>query len=303
MSILLNHVRNCMKMYEKGRIILNNIDNDMIKKLMMVKNNIDIHYATLIIKTTIKKYIELSNVYLELLKEMLKTTTRLKTVWKESKDKKKNIIPYLSYLDFHKQKKSYREHKEDLKLLIDKTQSALHILLELNKRKKQIKELHFFIYIFLFQFGCDKSMFMNYLYNKVNHFKPLYCDGKDDLCLKGCNTNCYEMIHLFHKDSLISELYSEYMINNVVTNCMNSHFNFYNKTDIRFLKELNFFNALTAVLYYIELDYSLRKNVYSNMKNNIFIDDEFIEPDVSMLKSNVYINKLKKMLIILENHH
>lgn len=289
-------------MYKKARVILNEFDKGFIQKLMITKTNVDLIYANLIIKTSIKKYIESSHTYFELLNEIVQASTRLENVRKKCKEQKENnTLTHLSYTDFEAQRKNDLPYKEDVQSLMKKIQNVFYILCELNERKKIIKELHFFLYIFLFKFCCDKQLFSDYLYNGGNQFKPFDSDEENDLCSRSGKTKGFSLVRLFHKESVISELYSERTINKIVLRCIDNGAYSQYKNGKELSKEIRFYNILTAILYYAELDNCLRRVIYEKMKSFVLFKSKHVKLDVTLLQTNAYISKMKKLVNLLDN--
>lgn len=288
-------------MYDKARVILNGFEKGAIMKLLMTKHNVDIHYATLIIKTTIKKYIEISNTYLELVNEILKIAKQIESVRKTWKKEKGSNVLHTSYADFQLQKKSDTQCKKDLTLVMVQIEKLLHILLMLKEGKQKIKELHFFLHMFLFEFCCNKEMFTDYLQNGANHIKFMNFVDKNNLHLRSCRANGCVLAHLFHKDSLISELYSEGTISSLISNYMNMHLLYENEMrEMKFSNEIRFYDVLTIILYYTELDYCVRRKTYENIRNCVFTHTDYAKPDETFLQKNIYISKLKKICTFFE---
>lgn len=283
-------------MYDKARVILNSFEKGMIMKLLMTKQNIDILYATLIIKSTIKKYMEISSTYLELLNEILKIAKQLESVRQKWKKKKESNGLQTSYADFQLQKISDTQCKEDLTLVMVKVEKLLHTVLMLKEAKQKIKELHFFLHMFLFEFCCDKKMFTDYLQNGVNNIKLINLGGKNNSHLQSCRANGCVLTHLFHKDSLISELYSEGTIKSLISNSLNMDLPYeYKMTGMKFSNAFRFYDVLTIILYYTELDYSLRHKTYDKIRNCVFTDADYVKADEFFLQKNIYISKLRKL--------
>lgn len=288
-------------MYDKARDILNGFEKGMIMKLLMTKQNVDIRYATLIIKTTIKKYIEISNTYLELVNEILKIAKQLESVREAWKKEKGSNVLHTCYVDFQLQKKSDTQCKKDVALVMAKVEKLLHILLMLKEGKQKIKELHFFLHMFVFEFCCDKEMFTEYLQNGASYIKFMNFVDKNNSHFRSCRANGCVLAHLFHKDSLISELYSEGTINRMISNYMKMHLPYdYEMTGMKFSNELRFYDILTIILYYSELDYCLRHKTYEHIRDCVFTHTDYMELDEMFLQKNLYISKLRKLCTFFE---
>ncbi|SOV18486.1 conserved Plasmodium protein, unknown function [Plasmodium sp. gorilla clade G2] len=162
-------------MDEKIKGYLNNFKNKFSKIILNSsgKNNlsIDINYIKdVLIKSNIKRHIEINNKFLELFKtlnENINCLSELNNIL--SVPKNKHIDNYENLLSkeyfFEKKTKEEGYIKEKYSIIENIIKNMQMILLNCDEIVDLFKELYLFFYLFIYKFDCNINNYVGYLYN------------------------------------------------------------------------------------------------------------------------------------------
>ncbi|CDO66446.1 conserved Plasmodium protein, unknown function [Plasmodium reichenowi] len=162
-------------MDEQIKGYLNNFKNKLGKTILMSsgKNNhkIDINYVKeVLIKSNIKRHIEINNKFVELFKRLNENINCLSELHNIlCLEKNKHIDKYENLLSkeyfFEKKKKEESYIKEKYCFTENIIRSMRTILLKCDEILDIYKELYLFFYLFIYKFACNINDFVGYLYN------------------------------------------------------------------------------------------------------------------------------------------
>ncbi|CRG94025.1 conserved Plasmodium protein, unknown function [Plasmodium gallinaceum] len=279
-------------MDEQIKFLLRNIKNNLIEKILLPKENIDVKYAINIIKIIIKKHIELNNNFLELFKKLDENLGNLNYTVFNSKITKSNNCHVLSKDEFLKKKKEEKILKDKLCNVENIIKNITTTFLDSYDNIKKIKELYLFFYMFIFKFSFDKIMFKNYIYgnNDINSNNKLTKISDNINAFISLNKiSEYEFICYISKIKFLTKFYSNKDINKFIKICLYNNFNF------NFLKEIKVFFFLTTIIYYIENDIKLKIKINNLIINNMYTHIINIKKYILILSYNPYISKMKKI--------
>ncbi|CAD52787.1 hypothetical protein PFAG_05021 [Plasmodium falciparum Santa Lucia] len=162
-------------MDEQIKGYLNNFKNKVGKTILISsgKNNhkIDINYVKeVLIKSNIKRHIEINNKFVELFKRLNKNINCLSELHNIlCLEKNKHIDKYENLLSkeyfFEKKKKEESYINEKYCFIENIIKSMRTILLKCDEILDIFKELYLFFYLYLYKFACNINDFVGYLYN------------------------------------------------------------------------------------------------------------------------------------------
>ncbi|CAC9699269.1 conserved Plasmodium protein, unknown function [Plasmodium sp. DRC-Itaito] len=273
-------------MDEQIKGYLNNFKNKVGKIILTWsgknKHKIDINYVKdVLIKSNIKRHIEINNEFLELFKRLNENINCLSELHNIlCLENNKHIDKYEKLFSkeyfFEKKKKEESYIKEKYCFIENIIKSMRMILLKCDEILDIFKELYLFFYLFIYKFACNIDDFVGYLYNHkdIEENKKL-----NPLTIRNNSNNINNYIN--------------YKNNHI--NYKNNHNNYKN----------NHINCNNSNILFVDPS-SFNKNLFSEIfcLNNICEEEvAYFFPQklfVSKFYNNKSINKLLKFILLKE---
>ncbi|CRH00691.1 conserved Plasmodium protein, unknown function [Plasmodium relictum] len=272
------------------KFLLKNIKNNLIEKILLPKEKIDVKYAINIMKIKIKKHIELNNNFLVLFEKLVEHLLNLNnTVFNFKITKNNNDV--LCGDEFLKKKEKEKFLKDKLRNVENIIKNIAITFVDFHNNSKILKELYLFFYVFIYKFSFDTNMLKSYLYsnNEIKNSSQKKISN-DTSAFISLNKICeYEFIHFFSKNEFLTKFYSDKDMNKIIKIYL------YNNLNFNFLKEIQVFFLLTTILYYIENDLKLKINIYNLAINSAYTHTINIKKYILILSYNSYICTMKKL--------
>ncbi|KAI4837064.1 hypothetical protein MKS88_003532 [Plasmodium brasilianum] len=301
-------------------LLKKNIKYNFVKNILLSseKEKIDITYAINTVKLHIKRHVEINNNFVELFVKLILNMENLINMLGSHFEgtKKKNVSDYILNLsDFLKKKKEENYLKEKLNSVEKIIKSITLTLLNIDENKKILKELFLFFYLLIFKFSFDKTMFEKCLLKNENSTrydssgsssrnqikKELNANNTFTTDCVSLNKICeYECTHFFAKDTFVSKFYTKKDIQKIIKKyLLYDYYSTISYNNFNFFKEIKIFFFLIAVIYYIEKDLKLKREIYSLIQNEIYKNVQSIKKCTLIIQHNPYMCKIKKLSNIL----
>ncbi|SOV81587.1 conserved Plasmodium protein, unknown function [Plasmodium sp. gorilla clade G3] len=316
-------------MDEKIKGYLNNFKNKVDKIILTSSgknnHNIDINYVKdVLIKSNIKRHIEMNNKFLELFKRLNENINYLSELDNIlCLEKNKHIDKYENLLSkeyfFEKKKKEESFIKQKYCIIENIIKNMRMILLKCDEILDIFKELYLFFYLFIYKFACNINNFVGYLYNHKDveenkKLKPLTIRNNNN---NNINNNNNNNINNNNNNNNINNNNNNNHINynnnnnhinynNNYNNCNNNH-NSCNNNNVLFNNHSSFNKNIFCEIFFLnniceeELAYFFPQKLFvSKFYNNKSIN-KFLKFILLKEKENfnfIYINEVETFFLL-----